>query len=228
MTIHQKIADDEIDLFQLFSTIWRGKWLIIGLMVVFLVVGFAYTQTKPPSYQVSASYQVNLYPLFSQQFCESNSNLNCLVAGTMREALNLFEPSWQVQWQGKAKKIEFTVANPLSAAAYSEHFSVLALALTKRFKQQAEQELSFINANTNTNFQSSTPVAINILNANRNLAAIDKGMLAIEFAPPLVKSTSKTTLVLCLALLLGAMLGVCLVLIRHAYRDYKQQDSEQG
>ena len=34
--------DDEIDLRQLFATLWAGKWLIIAVTFVFAVAGVAY------------------------------------------------------------------------------------------------------------------------------------------------------------------------------------------
>ena len=46
-------ADDEIDLRELFSTIWAGKWLIVLLTVIFAAGGFAYALSKPDIYQAS-------------------------------------------------------------------------------------------------------------------------------------------------------------------------------
>tara|TARA_R110000823_G_scaffold34574_3_gene96235 strand:+ start:996 stop:1946 length:951 start_codon:yes stop_codon:yes gene_type:complete len=46
-------ADDEIDLRQLFSTLWAGKWLIIALTAVFTVGGVAFALSKPDIYEAS-------------------------------------------------------------------------------------------------------------------------------------------------------------------------------
>jgi len=46
-------ADDEIDLRQLFTTLWAGKWLIIALAVVFAAGGVAFALSKPDIYQAS-------------------------------------------------------------------------------------------------------------------------------------------------------------------------------
>jgi uncharacterized protein involved in exopolysaccharide biosynthesis len=46
-------ADDEIDLRELFATLWRGKWIIILVTVVFAVAGVFYAISQPNIYQAS-------------------------------------------------------------------------------------------------------------------------------------------------------------------------------
>jgi uncharacterized protein involved in exopolysaccharide biosynthesis len=46
-------ADDEIDLRQLFATLWAGKWLILAVTVVFAAGGVAFALSKPDIYQAS-------------------------------------------------------------------------------------------------------------------------------------------------------------------------------
>lgn len=47
-------ADDEIDLFELLQTLWRGKWLIIAVTFLFAVAGVAYALWLPNLYQAQA------------------------------------------------------------------------------------------------------------------------------------------------------------------------------
>ena len=49
--------DDEIDLFELFETLWRGKWKIIVTTVIATLVGIAFILSKPNLYEVSTSIQ---------------------------------------------------------------------------------------------------------------------------------------------------------------------------
>nr|WP_297399474.1 Wzz/FepE/Etk N-terminal domain-containing protein [uncultured Marinobacter sp.] len=49
----QHYPDDEIDLRELFATLWAGKWLIIAITFVFAVAGVAYALYKPNIYQAS-------------------------------------------------------------------------------------------------------------------------------------------------------------------------------
>lgn len=46
--------DDEIDLRQLFVTLWTGKWLILAITILFAAGGVAYALSKPNIYQSSA------------------------------------------------------------------------------------------------------------------------------------------------------------------------------
>ncbi|RBW48273.1 Wzz/FepE/Etk N-terminal domain-containing protein [Marinobacter sp. F3R11] len=45
--------DDEIDLRELFATLWRGKWIIVLFTVIFAAAGVFYALSKPNIYQAS-------------------------------------------------------------------------------------------------------------------------------------------------------------------------------
>lgn len=53
--------DDEIDLVELFATLWNGKIKIIVITVVFLVVGILYTLIATSWYKASALVEVGYY-----------------------------------------------------------------------------------------------------------------------------------------------------------------------
>lgn len=48
------IADDEIDLRELFAAIWKGKWLIIAMTFVFAVASVVYALSLPNIYKADA------------------------------------------------------------------------------------------------------------------------------------------------------------------------------
>ncbi|GGE57803.1 LPS biosynthesis protein [Streptosporangium jomthongense] len=48
-----RYADDEIELRELFATLWRGKWIIILFTIVFAAAGLFYALSKPNIYQAS-------------------------------------------------------------------------------------------------------------------------------------------------------------------------------
>lgn len=52
-TEHQRYPDDEIDLRELFITLWRGKYLIVATTIIFAAAGIAYALYKPNIYQAS-------------------------------------------------------------------------------------------------------------------------------------------------------------------------------
>ena len=47
------IPDDEIDLRELFSALWQGKWVIFSVTLLFSAVGVGYALYKPDIYQAS-------------------------------------------------------------------------------------------------------------------------------------------------------------------------------
>ena len=52
-----QLNDDELDLFELFQTLWRGKWKIITTTFVAALVGITFSFVQPNSYQVSTPIQ---------------------------------------------------------------------------------------------------------------------------------------------------------------------------
>ncbi|MBL1272310.1 MAG: LPS O-antigen length regulator [Oceanospirillales bacterium] len=46
-------TDDEIDLRQLFATLWAGKWIVIAFTILFAAGGVAFALMKPDIYQAS-------------------------------------------------------------------------------------------------------------------------------------------------------------------------------
>ena len=49
----QNYPDDEIDLRELFATLWRGKWIVIATTIIFAAAGVFYALSKPDIYQSS-------------------------------------------------------------------------------------------------------------------------------------------------------------------------------
>ena len=61
-----QLNDDEIDLFELFETLWRGKWKIITTTFVAALVGITFSFVQPNSYQVSTPIQNGKQSVFLQ------------------------------------------------------------------------------------------------------------------------------------------------------------------
>ena len=54
-----KQTDDEIDLFELFQTIWRGRWLVISVITLSLGLAFAYLKVTPNKFTAELSLSPN-------------------------------------------------------------------------------------------------------------------------------------------------------------------------
>ena len=51
--LNAQYPDDEIDLRELFATLWRGKWIILLFTIAFAAAGVFYALSKPNIYQAS-------------------------------------------------------------------------------------------------------------------------------------------------------------------------------
>ena len=54
VTFPQQVTDDEIDLRELFSVIWQGKWLIIAITAVFAIGSVLFAISQPNTYKSEA------------------------------------------------------------------------------------------------------------------------------------------------------------------------------
>ena len=54
MPMQNNIADDEIDLRELFTAIWQGKWIIIAITTLFAVASVFYAINQPNIYKSEA------------------------------------------------------------------------------------------------------------------------------------------------------------------------------
>lgn len=59
--------DDEIDLFELFETLWIGKWLITAFVGGAMALALAYIAIKEPVYESKLVYAVQTLPPFYGQ-----------------------------------------------------------------------------------------------------------------------------------------------------------------
>ena len=62
--------DDEIDLFQLFETIWDGKWLIVAITAVATLLGGLFAFTRPSEFTSST----DIRPITTAQISEYSAN----------------------------------------------------------------------------------------------------------------------------------------------------------
>ena len=61
-----QVQDDEIDLFELFQTLWDGKWKIILITFVAAIIGVVFSVVKPNSFEVSTPIQSGKQSVFLQ------------------------------------------------------------------------------------------------------------------------------------------------------------------
>ena len=215
--------DDELDLVELFETIWRGKWLISAFVAISALSGFVYSQLAQPKFEVSVSFAAKLYSFSAQQIC--GQNVGCIVGETSKQLMENLDSNWNLT--DKNSKLVLSTEAPLNVKTYDDVFDKLNQTITNQIYNEALDEVTLIKTELNDALMSTERAATNILNARRIIKAIDSGQKAISFGSVAIKKTSpKVPLVLALSILLGGMIGIVLVLVNNSIRKRKESASK--
>ena len=62
-----QLQDDEINLIQLFKTIWNDKWIVTAFVTLGVLVTSVLLLIKEPIYNSMLKYHVNITPPFTQK-----------------------------------------------------------------------------------------------------------------------------------------------------------------
>ena len=224
--------DDEIDLFELFETLWLGKWLISAFVAISVMSGFVYSQLAQPKFEVSVSFAVKLYSVSAQQICEgevSNKNNNgvveCIQNEVSKQLMEDLDSNWNLT--NKDSKLALTTEAPLNVKTYDDVFDKLNQTITNQIHNEALDELTVIKTELNDALMSTERVATNILNATRIIKAIDSGQKAISFGSVAIKKISpKVPLILAISIVLGGLIGIVFVLVNNSIRKRKESASK--
>jgi len=210
--------NDEIDLFELVATIWKGKWLILGCVILTLIVAVAYIKVTPTKYQIEVPYTVQLHSLESQQLC--GGNYSCLDSETKKQLARVSKNS------KKLSSGSFFSIDSSEGQVASQRLKVAAIDLTLMMKNQAQIELDLIVDHLPSQLMQTERVATNYLNAQRLLNKIANGAESVIVAEPTVtKASPKINLIVALSVVLGGMLGVFLVFVRVGIASYQKRQS---
>jgi uncharacterized protein involved in exopolysaccharide biosynthesis len=237
---YQSYPDDEIDLMELFAVLWRGKWIVIGVTLISVVIAIGWLST-----------QVDIYKVESQFENMSRINANQLLIDTELSELSsdlLTDKVFQVEILGKYLPVEVTnkkgvysvvvespqqqgVADELNrlvlsashqAAIQYIQSKVEALELSSAsllyqlksdFVREAEAEVRADIQKQVVTLRSSAYLLQN--NSESNAIKVTK-----KATDPNVPIKPKRPLVLALSIVLGGMLGVFIVFIRQGMRSY--------
>ena len=208
----QQYESDEIDLFELAETLWRGKFIIILCTVFALGFGLGFLNFQTKKYTVSIPYTVGIYSVTDQQIC--GGNRACLSTTTLSYASNAFGSDWSLNT--KSNRFEMSTTAPQSIAEYMETARAASEAVTLQTKIDTENELNAISSIDTPDMLGTERIATNILNAKRIITALENGAHAITFTNVSITQVQKTNLVLALSIVLGAFLGASAVLLRAA------------
>jgi LPS O-antigen subunit length determinant protein (WzzB/FepE family) len=212
--------NDEINLFELFETLWDGKWIIISTVICALSLGFVYTQILPTKYNISVPYTFNLYSINAQLVC--GDNVRCIESEQTKIISTLMGKNWVKT--NRESNLYMTTQDPLSVRDYEVFFQQQMKKVTNSFLKEAQTELSLIETEQNSSLLKTEYYARNLFSAKRLINAIENGKLAVHFGSPKITNLEvKSSLIFAMSILLGAMAGGLLVLARSELRKYKAQ-----
>jgi len=218
--------DDEIDMFELFETLWRGKRLISAVIAIFVISGLVYSQLAKPKFEVSVSYDFKIFSLNSQQYC--NGKISCISSMNSKQ-LNvvLANTGWNskniVSKIDKGSKLVLNTNAPVNVKTHNDFMEKVNQLITNKIYNEALNEVAIISTEMNNALLKSERVANNKLKALRIIQAIDNGQKAIYFSPFVIKKTSpKTQLILVFSILLGGFISVVFVLVNNVIRKRKE------
>jgi hypothetical protein len=216
-----QIQNDQIDLFELFHTLWDGKWIISTFIVLTSLLGFGYTQVVQPKYNVSVPYKFDIYSVNSQQICSeykgtAKNLIQCMELISKKRLLNFLKAEW-------GSNFSLSTTTPLSSNKYEAQLKRANEAFTNDVYVNAKAELAFIQTEMADALLNTERVAKNILNAKRIINSIDNGQSVITFGSiSIVKSTSRL-LIISLSVLLGGIFGILFIIVRNTIKKLEEQ-----
>jgi LPS O-antigen subunit length determinant protein (WzzB/FepE family) len=220
--------DYEIDLYELCQTLWDGRLLISGCIILTVLIGLGYSQIVQPKYAVSISFKNNLYSPKTQQFCFTN--LNCSEKINNKKLLYLLGSGWAID--KKKSSLLLSTKLSLDISEYEAQMERANLAITDEIYAQAEDEIEWIQTELQTELRyillGNESVTNNMMNAKRLIKFVDGGKSALSFGSVSVSKVSpKVHLILTMSLILGGIIGAMYVLIAHEIQKRKKNFAQE-
>ena len=251
----QPLYDDEINLSELFKTLWRGKWLISAFVVisVFLGGGFVYittpiyeskivisVKTPPPFYKnkkVKSDFKAMFYSKSVFDAWKSGNGKSELVYGdfNITEVINGF--TFSKEGGGllanivEEKNLLILVVKTYNLQILHDFFkykNFINNKLTSDYVMRAKDELKIIETRFQDLQSSAKSNVNNLLNIDRYIVSTERGSKVMALNPPTFpkKLSPKIKVTFVLSILLGGMIGVVFVLVNNLIRKRKESSSK--
>ena len=214
-----QIQNDEIDVFELFRTLWNSKWLISTFIILTTLMGFVYSQVVQPKYNVSVPYTIDMFSVKIQQLC--NYSFNCMKSEEKKRLLFFLKAGW-------GPNLSFSTTTPLDLSVYEAQLVRAKEAYTNEMYVNAKTELAFIRTELDDAVLNTEIIAKSMLHAKRIINSIDSGQSAMTFGSvSIVKSSLKVQLILAFSAVLGGMFGIFFIIVRNAIKKRIEQLSKE-
>lgn len=203
--------ENEIDLFELFSTLRAGKFVIFTALVISVFIAFAYINLVKPMYSVSISAKPNYHSVSLNKVC--GITLSCLDQQQRIQLATLSKYGWRA-----GSELSLLTHDLRAQGAYQDDLQKAAQALIEKMKQEAILEINIIE-NLDDALRGTEVSALNILNAYRVNEYIENKQSLFIFGPTkIVKVKPASKIIYTLSIMLGVFIGAAFVLLRKAMR----------
>lgn len=240
--------NDEIDLIELFLTLWAGKWIIIGFTTVCLTIAIIHLALVEPKYETRILIKQNIVPSFietpdthaapapeeaphpspaiedyidkfySQEIFKVWANENSNKLLTPHLRLSQFDSI-----KNKQTELIIKTGDPKIIDAYFQYANFINRLLTQDYQKLSKEELIFLKEQAEDIGVYSDQIVNLLLNTNRFLKNATKGELVLDLKKPTerVKIFPRTEWVLALAVFLGSFVGCASTLLINIVRKRK-------
>ena len=248
-----QVQDDEIDLIELFQTLWDGKWLISAFVAIAILLGGSFLLTKDAVYESKLIYSVDAIPPFYiakkastdfqnkfysvgvfEEWKKNNSDTSLVFEDfSATEVVDGFvlsknedEQLATLTSEKKGGSFVLVKSNQLPILDdFFEYATHINGLLKDEYVVRAKEELKIIDARFKDLSSADSNIVNTVLSIDRYIVSAEKGakVLAIQRPTMPKKVSPKVSLILALSVVLGGMVSVFFILVRNAITKRKEQ-----
>ena len=247
--------DDEIDLFELFETIWRGKWLISAFVAISVLLGGGFLFITTPIYESKLVFSVETTPPFYENekaqsdfkamfYSKSMFDVWKSENGKSELVYDDFDITEVINGFTFVKEKEDLLANIVEEKSLSalvvktnklsllneffKYENFVNNKLTSDYVLMAKDELKIIETRFQNLQSSDISIVNNVLNIDRYIVSVERDSKVMTLNSPTFpkKISPKIKLTLAMSIVLGGLIGVVFVLVNNSIRKRKESASK--
>ena len=248
--------DDEIDFFELFETLWLGKWLISAFVAISVLLSGGFLFITTPIYESKINFSVDMKVWYHKDKSINNDFIRMFYSKIMFDAWKSENEKSELVYKDFSNTREvngFTFAkekNDLFVYFVEDKNSSLSALVVKSNKLSQLSEffkyVNFINNKLTSNYLMLEKRALKViqltidddeLDSNKRkvfelgskfIINIENGSKVMKLDPPTLpkKISPNIKLTLALSIVLGGMIGAAIVLVNNIIRKRKESLSK--
>jgi LPS O-antigen subunit length determinant protein (WzzB/FepE family) len=248
-----QVQDDEISFFELFETLWDGKWLISSFVAIAVLLGGGYLLLKEAVYESKLIYSVDTIPPFYkgdtartdfqkkfysssvfEEWKQNNNNTSLVFEDfSMTEVVDNFvlsknEDERLAKLVTKKNDDSFVLVMSNQLPILDDFFNYanhINALLKDEYLVRAKEELKIIELRFKDLGAADSNIVDTVLSTDRFIVSAVKGANVFTIQRPTMpkKVWPKSSITLAICVVLGGMIGVFFTLVRNAITKRKEQ-----